>query len=216
MHHEHTRGLRNAGVWAITAAGHVLLLWAFVYANRMEARRLTAGSPQPLSVWIAIIQGRGAVGRDRGTPNAPPALRSPSNFKVENLAAPPIELPAIEEQITPSIDWGLEASREARSAAAGDGTSKTRAFGAIPKPYFKPCGESKPAFGWDREPKKVGFMAGLPYVRVGKRCIVGLPFFGCALGKLPEANSGLLADMKGDGQSEQSVPDIPDCVRASP
>ena len=35
---------------------------------------------------------------------------------------------------------------------------------------------------WKPEPKRVGMQGLLPYIRLGKRCVVGLGFFGCGVG----------------------------------
>jgi hypothetical protein len=44
-------------------------------------------------------------------------------------------------------------------------------------------------------------------VRIGKRCVVGLDFSGCQIGKLPEADGTLFDDMRDPDRPRGSVPD---------
>ena len=60
---------------------------------------------------------------------------------------------------------------------------------------------------WSPEPKKFGFSGGLPFVRLGKRCVLGLGFFGCGVGKLPEADGHVFDDMRDPDRPRSSVPD---------
>jgi hypothetical protein len=115
-----------------------------------------------------------------------------------------------------AIDWGAEAQRSARRAAAAEKGPRARAFGTIPESPYRPCAKRESSFTWDPEPKKAGFAGGLPYVRVGKRCIVGLGFFGCEIGALTPANGTLLDDMKTDYRERSSVPHIDECLQATP
>jgi hypothetical protein len=115
-----------------------------------------------------------------------------------------------------SIDWSLEAQRSAHRAAAADKAPQARAFGTIPASPYRPCEKRESSFKWDPEPKKAGFAGGLPYVQLGKRCIVGLGFFGCTLGAMPSANGTLLDDMKTENRERSSVPSSDDCLQAAP
>jgi hypothetical protein len=121
------------------------------------------------------------------------------------IAAPPPE--------KPSIDWTLEAERAARATVdrmvrsgqlkCDDSVDSNR--GAI---LLLKCKRHAPKFAWDPEPKKAGFIGILPYVRLGKHCIVGLGFLGCAIGQLPEANGHLFDHMRDPDRDRSSVPDI--------
>lgn len=97
-----------------------------------------------------------------------------------------------------SIDWRDAANSAAKRAAQALTAPKQRSFGNSDKSTL-PVAKPKPyTFEWKAEPKRAGFSGGLPYVRLGKRCVVGLPFFGCAIGKLPEANHELFKHMHDD------------------
>ena len=52
-------------------------------------------------------------------------------------------------------------------------------------------------------------MGPLPYLRIGKRCIIILPFFGCGIGELPKANGHLFDGMSDPERQKSSVPDSP-------
>lgn len=60
---------------------------------------------------------------------------------------------------------------------------------------------------WKPEPGRFGLSGGLPYVRLGKRCAVGLGFFGCAIGNLPPPDGSLFDDMSDPNRPRSSVPD---------
>ncbi len=103
---------------------------------------------------------------------------------------------------------GARSVIEQRDAAA-------RPFRSAPvASSFRKCEKDKPLPQWRPEPSRVGLANGLlPYVRIGERCVIGLGFFACAVGKLPEGNAEeVLASLRDPERSESSVPDADDCV----
>jgi len=72
------------------------------------------------------------------------------------------------------------------------------------------CKKPRSHFEWSEEPKRAGFENGLPYVRLGKHCILILGLVGCALGAEPAANGHLFDDLKDPDRDRSSVPDIAD------
>lgn len=83
-------------------------------------------------------------------------------------------------------------------------------FSAPPTTARKPCESPKSSFVWNPEIPHAGFTKTpipLPFVQLGKRCIVGLGFFGCNLGDLPEPNSHLFDDVKEGKTVKSSIPD---------
>ncbi|HEY2662944.1 MAG TPA: hypothetical protein VGI47_01290, partial [Candidatus Binataceae bacterium] len=60
---------------------------------------------------------------------------------------------------------------------------------------------------WSPEPKKFGFAGALPYMRLGKHCVIGLGFFGCGVGPFPEANGHVLDDRRDPDRPRSSVAD---------
>jgi hypothetical protein len=79
-----------------------------------------------------------------------------------------------------------------------------------PRSLRKPCEKPKSSWEWNKEEKPYA-LAPLPYVKLGKRCVVGLGFFACTPQKPPEANSHLLDDMRDGKTSPSSVPDPETC-----
>jgi hypothetical protein len=109
--------------------------------------------------------------------------------------------------VEPHVDWQIEAERATRAISAESAKERKcdpsdRPWSSLPK-----CRKSRRPPEWEPETPRAGFDHLLPYVRLGKRCILGLGFFGCALGKLPEANGHLFDDMKDPDRTRSSVPD---------
>jgi hypothetical protein len=69
------------------------------------------------------------------------------------------------------------------------------------------CKKPLRSFQWNPELPKAGIEGFIPYVRLGKHCVLGLGFFGCALGK-QEANGHLFDDLKNPDRPGSSVPDV--------
>jgi hypothetical protein len=107
------------------------------------------------------------------------------------------------------VDWDQEAQRVANSQA--DSIFKELKHlcdeAALRGEQPPGCRRYKKPDPWVAEPKKFGFAGGLPFVRLGKRCVLGLGFFGCGVGKLPEANGHVLDDMRDPDRPRSSVPD---------
>lgn len=87
-----------------------------------------------------------------------------------------------------------------------------RAFGEHPTSPYRKCTPRQSSFEWDPEPDMFGIEGLLPFVRLGERCIAGLGFFGCGIGKLPEPNGNLFDDMKDPERPKSSVPDADGCA----
>lgn len=106
-------------------------------------------------------------------------------------------------QPPPRVDWEREAERVARTHPS-----------ALPEcddsPHFGPplpkCKPPAHPFQWRPETGRAGFVGLLPYVRLGKRCVLGLGFFGCAVGTLPSANGHLFDDVNHQAGLPESLP----------
>lgn len=136
----------------------------------------------------------------------------PLPVKLAPIAVADIPLPRVitaPEQSSAPADWWSDARVAAELQTRRHESSETRNLAGPPASASRKCAKA-PTFKWDPEPKRAGFSGMLPFVRIGKRCVVGLGFFGCGIGKLPEDNGQLFEGM-GDPAAEQgSVPDI-DC-----
>ena len=196
---------RDCVVFVAVIGGHVLLL---ALLPRFGVPRAPASAPERTLLLIELPPP--AIPETQ----APPGSASSPRARKRLPRAAPADTaitPLLPQQPAPPIDWTLEAERAARDNAAGRIEPDPRAFGEHPVSPYRRCKPRESSFEWDPEPDKAGFAGGLPYVRLGKRCIVGLGFFGCAIGKLPEANGELFADMHAPDEPESSVPALEDC-----
>ena len=97
---------------------------------------------------------------------------------------------------------GAERVARAHPPAIPECDDRPRSGPPLPK-----CRQPTHPFQWRPEPKKAGFVGLLPYVQLGKRCVLGLGFFGCAVGRLPDANGHLFDDVNNPDRPRGSVPD---------
>jgi hypothetical protein len=171
-----------------------LSLWPDMPANeKVTAQEFPEQQPSPR---------RSALTPRTATFAPPPASIAPSTaITVPDESAVPGESPR------PNIDWRAEAAAVAKLHAA---PTAPQEFAPPPKAMRKPCEKKKSTWEWNKEEKSYG-IAPLPYVKLGKRCVVGLGFFGCSLQKPPEANSHLLDDMRDGKTAPSSVPDPDIC-----
>lgn len=111
------------------------------------------------------------------------------------------------------VDWDHEGSTGANSQAVAifEELKHLCEEGARRGEQAPGCHKYKKPDPWSPEPKKFGLTDGpglrLPFVRLGKRCVLGLGFFGCGVGKLPEANGHVLDDFRDPDRPRSSVPD---------
>jgi hypothetical protein len=202
---------RDTIVWAAILAGHGLLLAIVLRIESQSGSRAPEVATAAL-LWLSL------------TP--PPALRQDSKQPAPAIAktfphrALQPDAPIPSQAITapepnPRIDWSREAAIAAAVAARAASTAEDKAtFSPPPKVLRKPCQPKESSMKW--QPPRVG-MAGtdgglhLPYVSLGKRCVIGLGFFGCDMGELPEVNGHLLDDMHDPSRSRSSVPAVDSC-----
>ena len=76
------------------------------------------------------------------------------------------------------------------------------------------CNKRSNAKQWEPEPKRAGMIGLLPYVRLGK-CVIGLGFWGCSIGK-QSPDGTLLDDMRNPDRPVSSVPDLPESRFSAP
>jgi hypothetical protein len=109
---------------------------------------------------------------------------------------------------SPTIDWAAQAANAAAAIVDKAIREETRKCDPsdAPNSFLPPCNPRTKKFEWNPEEPRVGFSGGLPYVRLGKRCAIGLGFFGCALGDPPPANGDLFEGMDDPERDRSSVP----------
>jgi hypothetical protein len=207
------RSVRDVFVWAFIIGGHALLIMVFIGGKR-QIQQVSADAPSP-GVLVLLDLPTGSSSAEVVTeapqlasvPVITPRLPIPE-IDSESTA---ITLPPETEQEGPgsnAIDWQLEAERSARATVERNAKSREKRIGEHPPSPFREKPKPK-EFPWDPEPDKAGFAAGfIPYVVIGERCVVGLGFFGCALGKKPAPNSHLFDGMHDPNREHSSVPEI--------
>lgn len=133
--------------------------------------------------------------------------------RATTLVIPPPTLPSEVVDVTPattpsiagrSSDWRGEAQRSASRAIEAHTAPKPRGFEER-APASREAKQRK--FNWDPSPGRFGISGGLPYMELGKRCVIGLGFFGCGIGKLPQPDGTLFEDMDDPNRSRDSVPE---------
>jgi hypothetical protein len=111
---------------------------------------------------------------------------------------------------SPSIDWEHERAITAQAMLPEllkQNQTKCEA-GRRPGSMLPKCRQPAKDPQWEPEPGRFGIEGLLPFMRLGKRCVVGLGFFGCAIGKLPEPNSHLFDEMRNPDREHSSVPEV--------
>lgn len=206
------RSVRDCLVWAFIIGGHALLIVAFMSSKR-QVQQVSADVPSPGVLMLLDLPAEPSTSEP--VPDAPqlasvPVITPhlpPPEFDSGSTA---ITLPGESEPAPGSnaIDWQLEAQRSAHLTVERNRRSPEKRIGEHPPSPFTPKKKPK-EFEWDPEPDRAGFADGfIPYVRIGQRCVVGLGFFGCSLGKLPEGNSHLFDGMHDPDRQRSSVPDV--------
>lgn len=201
------RPLRDCVVWVFVIGGHVLLLVLLSRAGSQYVRSAESRADERstlLVIELRVPQEEELPTASRQETSKRAAKRDADEARASDSA---ITVPAP----APPVDWYLEAEAAARARIAKETQPGPRAFGEQPKSPYRKCKSRESSFVWNAEPDKAGFAGGLPFVRLGKRCIIGLGFFGCGIGKLPEANGELFADMHDPDQPVSSVPELEDC-----
>lgn len=201
------RASTRIGIAALVLAAHVLLIQAWWWGSRAVPSRIEP-VPQYVSVWpderrpeppVAVaerVQAKPPASRTAITTSPAPPRPDPSrDVPSEGIGAP-------DELSAPGVDWAGEAALAAQRQSEARGAPAT--FSEPPPKPREPC-RVKP-WKWKPEEKRAG-IAPLPYVVIGKRCIIGLGFFGCSLGEPAEVASDQLDDYKNGDGAGPSVPD---------
>ncbi len=209
-----SRSLRDCVVWAVIIGGHALLIIIFSGSSKRHIPVTSAELPSP---GVLVLLDLPPLPPEQSASTSPQVTPAPAPAPTISRSIPPPELPAESTAITlppekeapvnGAVDWQLEAERSARNTIDSAVKPRPRGIGEQPVSPFRE--KKKPhEFEWDPEPKKGGLAGGfIPYVRIGKRCVVGLGFWGCTLGKLPEANGHLFDHMSDPDRPRSSVPD---------
>jgi hypothetical protein len=203
---------RDTIVWAAILAGHGLLLAIVLRIESQSGARAPEVATAAL-LWLSLTPPP-VIRRNSDQP-VPAIPRTLPRRALRPDAPTPLQTITVPES-NPRIDWSREAALAAAAAAraASAAEDKPTTFSPPPQVLRKPCQPKESSMKW--QPPRFG-MAGtdgglhLPYVNLGKRCVIGLGFFGCDMGELPEVNGHLLDDMHDPNRSRSSVPAVDAC-----
>lgn len=203
---------RQIGTLAIVLGGHVLLVM-LIASDRTTDRHKQSSTLSTRTVLVLLKEDqRRELPPPKQIPQRATKKRAPRDkpSQAATNTAPPSVTPEAPVGI-PQIDWRRQAEITTSAMASRlvkeqqrkcEEAKRTRAV--------RPIGCKKDSYEaeWKPEPGRFGMSGGIPYVRLGKRCAVGLGFFDCGVGKLPEADGTLFEDMDDPDRPRSSVPDI--------
>ena len=123
-----------------------------------------------------------------------PLSHRPAEVPGPSMPAAPGAAPAGQP---PAIDWAAEQKQAAESQGREIWKRLSqRCRDAQALHVFPPeCHRYVAPEPWEPEEKRFGMEGALPYVRLG-RCVVGLGFWGCAVGKPPPPNGHVFDRMR--------------------
>jgi len=205
--------INRFGLWVLVIGIHGALVLLFAFDRSEERGETEADSQSPMTV----------VFLDRPPPEPPPEEPKPA----PSVAAPRLDIvratpassdvPAVASSEpstsvgTPgAIDWEHERAITAQAMLPEllkQNQTKCEAE-RRPGSMLPKCRQPVKVPEWEPEPGRFGIDGLIPFMRIGKRCAVGLGFFGCAIGKLPEADSHLFDEMRNPDRERSSVPEI--------
>ncbi len=194
------RSLERLAVLLVIVATHVLFIEIFFRNGRQHIRlsRADAARGELFFFELPPPEAMEPAPQPAPAPGPPRSIRPPD---AGSAITPPEEPPPR------SIDWYGDAARVARESLDPSPEPEPRAFGEQPKSPYRKRPKGKSGYEWQPEEKKAGFAGPIPYVRLGKRCIIVPPFFGCVLGKLPRPGGATLEEIRDPDRLRDSVPD---------
>jgi hypothetical protein len=192
---------RRYKIFGFVAAGHFLFVILVVQLDTSTATRPPDSSPL-----ILLNLGGKPATKPSVAPSAAKPIPISGGRSAPATAAPLLDSPAAQ---TPPIDWLRESEQAAISQSPAILAEFKRACdeAALRGERRPECGKYHQPDAWVPEPRTFGISGGLPFVRLGKQCVLGLGFFGCGFGKAPEANQHLFDTMRDANRPENSVPD---------
>jgi hypothetical protein len=223
MDRRYRRPLNRSVVLAVVLGGHLLLL-LLLASSRFGQERAGKTNTEIRSILVRLdlerpepVRPPPRAKKPAATPISPsrsPAVDSSVSAESSSAFASMEDTSGVAANDTPPIDWRAEAQRTAQGMAPGllkqqsDECEKAKRLGKYPPGCKKPPSAYEKHF--EPELKRVGVQGLIPYVRIGKRCVVALIGFGCALGKLPEADGTVFDDMRDPDRPRSSVPESND------
>jgi hypothetical protein len=207
-----TRG-RHAVLGLVIVVHAALVALVLRYKAAIEIQHESHASPliflMPTAPVVPPSRAARAVNDEKRNAAASPKQAQPASgdfvISLDTQGAPSLDaLP-----LRLGVDWDKETAAVANSQAESIFKELKRVCDEAARRGEQPpgCHRYRKPEAWTPEPKKFGFAGGLPYVRLGKHCVLGLGFFGCSIGNIPESNGHVLDDMRDPDRPRSSVPD---------
>lgn len=200
------RSFERFAVLVVIVAAHVLLLEIVFRNGKVHVRMAAADSRRGELFFFEDLPPVIDEPAQTAVPQSAAAARRPVPAREASTA---ITVP--EETPPASIDWYGDAEDVAREGLARSQERKPRAFGEQPRSPYREPKKYKPGYEWQPQEKIAGFNGPLPYVRLGKHCMLMPPFFGCGLafGHRPKPAGATLDEIRDPDRPRDSVPDPP-------
>jgi hypothetical protein len=190
---------------AIVLCGHALLIVLFARMRESEREHNELANTQQLNRSIVSFLDSPQSTR-RANVVEPAIARAPMIEVLLPQIAMPQAPSTTSVSTAPDIDWQGEAQASVHNAIRAQQAPKPRGFEQRESPAPPP---KRRPFAWDPSPGRFGMSGGLPYMEIGKRCAIGLGFFGCGIGELPPPNGRLFDGMDDPDRERSSVPENP-------
>jgi hypothetical protein len=213
MQHSKASAVRvKASVVFLTLMVHGLLILLFFQGESVE-NRTPMWQPPMVDVWIHLPQPPSRIDGDQPAPRrrseeSPLLSVTPSVAITLQQAEVPPSQAAEDSEGTTTVDWYGEASKLA--ARHAEDSSVPGGMGQPVQKMREACKPRDSSFEWSPEQEEYGLLP-LPYMMVGERCVVGIRFFSCSLGAMPEPNKRLFDDMRKGSTPQSSVPSPHTC-----
>ena len=196
-----TNGRRGAAL-AVALLAHALIIWALLH---MPAR--LPHPPALERITLLYLPPPERVAPEASGPSAAhrrSRIRSSDVPGPPTLAAPTAAAPQAEPP--PPIDWASEQAQVAESKGRENWKQLSQHCRDAEALHIHPpeCHRYVAPEPWEPEEKRFGLAGPLPYVRLGQ-CVLGLGFWGCAVGK-PPPNGHVLEGIR-DPDRPSSMPD---------
>jgi hypothetical protein len=203
-----TNGARGAAL-ALALLAHALIIWTLLHAF--------APLPQPHTALEERITLLYLPPPEQAAPQAAPAsgtlAAAHRRSRIRSLEAPEPSTGAAPAAAAPQpaplppIDWMAEQQHVAESTGSNLWKQLSQHCHDAEAQHIYPpeCHRYVAPEPWEPVQKHFGLAGPLPYVRAGN-CVLGLGFFGCAVGKPPPSNGHGFDGMR-DPDRPGSVPD---------
>jgi len=148
---------------------------------------------------------RGPIRETEASRLVPKHLRSLRGSDIRGITLP--GLPGVSVPQRLKTNWYHSADEEARSLTSARRPQAHPGSGELPTSPYRDCTQ-QPQFAWDPQPTVVGLDHHLvPYLRLGKWCVITLGALGCVFDDFPAPNGHLFDSIReGDAAHNGSAP----------